>query len=152
MILSMVLAGAAFTFSTEKDRFDDKETYVASIENSGGVSLNVACGAATDRELIVIVSADRPLMLPLHWRLSNTHTTRVRFDERPTMEMTFRYSGWQAVTESGNAHDFASNLKTSSVASVELTDRSGVKFYINFPTTNAAESIDQVYKKCFAPH
>lgn len=68
------------------------------------------------------------------------------------MEMTFRYSGWQAVTESGNAHDFASNLKTSSVASVELTDRSGVKFYINFPTTNAAESIDQVYKKCFAPH
>lgn len=147
MILGMVMAGAIMFFRIERDRFDDKKTYVAQMGNGSGVSLRVECGALTDNKMAVRITADRYLYSN-GFRGVARYPDRVRFDERPAMEIGFHYIDKDAIATGVDALDFISYLKRSKVVAVELTDYRNDEFYISFPISNAAESIGEVETSC----
>ena len=147
MILGIVLAGAAFSFQVEKDRFDDSKTAVASVGEPRGPALRVECGALTGGKMAVRIISSRRLYRPMIAAVAR-YPQRVRFDERPAMQTEFYYRDDQVFAIEEDAMVFITYLKTSKVVAVELSDSSADDFYISFPLSGAAEAIAQVETAC----
>ena len=144
-----VAAQAVFTFTTERDPMDDRETYIASIGGDRGPRLAIECGAKTGRAMQVRVTPGRQLLDPIF--PSMDYYERFRFDSREAIKIGVRYSGNDIILSGRNAETFLREMRSSSQAAIEITDWRGNPFVLAVPLAGSVDSADRVSTACKGP-
>ena len=142
-----LLAEAAFEYSVQADMMTDAKTHIARIGVARGPSIVIACGAATDNQMVVNFKPGTPLddfkggiLLPFR--------NRIRFGDATPVEMEVEYLRDTIVITGSDAVAFTKAAMTSDQVVFEFKDYRETVRQMRLPLSGAADSISQVEAGC----
>ena len=142
-----LLAEAAFKYTVQADMMIVAKTHIARMGSARGPSIVIACGAATDNEMMVNIKPGTPLD-DFKGGILMPFKNRVRFGDAIPVDMEVEYLRDTIVFTGRDAIAFAKAAKASDQVVIEFKDYRDTVRQMRLPLTGAAESISQVESGC----
>ena len=113
-----LLAQGMFEYKAQKDVMTDGITHIAHMEFENDSSLVIACGAETDG-LLVVNYKPQEFLMNFKGGLLMPFTNRVRFDDRPPLDMVVEYRSNTILFQGKSAWTFFDEVASSRRVAIE---------------------------------